>query len=45
MRGSGGVAIDATGRVFTAGFDNDVIRIVATDGIITTIAGTGERLG
>jgi sugar lactone lactonase YvrE len=36
-----GVAVDASGNVFFAEQDNNVIRKVETDGIITTVAGNG----
>ena len=34
-----GVAVDAAGNLFIADSDNDVIRKVSTNGIITTVAG------
>src|SRR5208283_3641380 len=34
-----GVAMDASGNLFIADWDSDVIRKVSTDGIITTVAG------
>lgn len=36
-----GVAVDAAGNVYISDTDNNRIRRVGTDGIITTIAGTG----
>ncbi len=36
-----GLAVDASGDVFIADFGNHVIREVNTDGVISTIAGTG----
>jgi trimeric autotransporter adhesin len=36
-----GVAVDARGRLYIADTDNNRIRVVASDGIIRTIAGTG----
>ena len=37
-----GVAVDATGSLYIADYDNSRIRKVDTTGIITTVAGTGE---
>ncbi len=37
-----GVALNAAGDLFIADGDNDVIRKVDTDGIISTVAGNGE---
>ena len=36
-----GVAVDATGNLLIADFENNVIRKVGTNGIITTVAGNG----
>ena len=36
-----GVAVDASGNLFIADEDNNVIRRLGTDGIITTVAGNG----
>ena len=36
-----GVAVDAAGNVYIADFGNNRVRKVATDGTITTVAGTG----
>lgn len=36
-----GLALDANGNLFVADAGNDVIRRVGTDGVITTVAGTG----
>ena len=36
-----GVAVDASGNLFIADTDNNVIREVGTNGIITTVAGNG----
>jgi uncharacterized repeat protein (TIGR03803 family) len=36
-----GVAVDATGNLFIADTDNEAIREVGTNGIITTVAGNG----
>ena len=38
-----GLAIDSDGNVYIADFGNHRIRKVSTDGIITTIAGTGQE--
>lgn len=38
-----GVAVDLSGNVYIADTLNDRIRLVETDGIIKTLAGTGER--
>jgi streptogramin lyase len=37
-----GVSVDQTGRVFIADRLNNAIRMINTDGIITTVAGTGS---
>lgn len=37
-----GVAVDAVGDLFIADFDNNRIRKVDTNGIITTVAGSGD---
>jgi hypothetical protein len=36
-----GVAVDASGNLFIADYDNNVIRKVGANGIITTVAGNG----
>jgi len=41
--GPTGVAVDGAGNVYVADTANDRIRRVGTDGIITTIAGTGAE--
>jgi hypothetical protein len=38
-----GVAVDATGNLFIADYFDNVIRKVATNGIITTVAGNGYQ--
>lgn len=40
---SGGVAVDAMGNLFIADLNNNRIRKVDTNGIITTVAGNGSR--
>ncbi len=40
---SEGVAVDATGNLFIADTDNERIRKVGTNGIITTVAGNGTN--
>ena len=40
-----GVAADAAGNVFIADANNERIRKVSADGIITTVAGNGDALG
>jgi sugar lactone lactonase YvrE len=42
LTGPSGVALDASGNLFIADTDNSVIRKVATNGIITTVAGNGK---
>ena len=37
-----GIGLDAAGNVYIADTDNNAVRKVSTDGIITTIAGNGE---
>jgi hypothetical protein len=41
LSGPVGVAVDASGKLFIADTDNNVIRQVGTNGIITTVAGNG----
>jgi sugar lactone lactonase YvrE len=41
LRGPDGVAVDAWGNVFIADQYNNRVRMVGTNGIITTVAGTG----
>ena len=43
MNGPYGVAMDATGNLYIADFDNNVVRKVTTNGIITTVAGDGTQ--
>ena len=38
-----GITVDAAGNVFIGDRDHDAIRRLGTDGIITTVAGTGQR--
>ena len=38
-----GIGVDAAGSLFIADRDHDAIRRVGTDGIMTTVAGTGQR--
>jgi uncharacterized repeat protein (TIGR03803 family) len=40
--GPAGVAVDASGNLFISDFDANVVRRVDTNGIITTVAGTGN---
>jgi hypothetical protein len=40
-----GVSVDATGNLFIADSENNVIRKVGTNGIITTVAGNGSGAG
>jgi sugar lactone lactonase YvrE len=37
-----GIALDSAGNLYIADFSNNVIRMVAPNGIITTVAGTGK---
>jgi len=41
IKNPGGVAVDSTGNIYIADFNNSRIRKVNTSGIITTVAGTG----
>jgi len=41
LSGPAGVAVDASGALFIADFGNSRVRKVATDGVITTVAGSG----
>src|SRR5205823_6655921 len=38
----GGLAFDRDGSLFVAAFGNDVVRRIAPDGTMTTVAGTGD---
>lgn len=40
-----GVAVDSAGNVYVADSGNDTIRKIATDGTVTTIAGTARAFG
>jgi len=42
FNGISALAFDATGNIFVADFDNHRIRRISTEGIITTIVGTGD---
>ncbi|MCF6252838.1 MAG: hypothetical protein L3J75_16450, partial [Methylococcaceae bacterium] len=43
LNGLNGIALDASGNLFIAEFNNRIRRVDAATGIITTIAGTGVR--
>ena len=43
LNGPAGVTVDATGNVYLIDYGNNRIRRIDPEGIITTIAGTGER--
>jgi sugar lactone lactonase YvrE len=42
LRAPIGLAVDALGNLYIADFDNQRVRRVSVDGIITTVAGTGQ---
>lgn len=41
----GGIAVDGAGNLYTADWYNNTIRKITTDGIIHTVAGTGQQGG
>jgi hypothetical protein len=43
LSGPGAIAVDGAGNLFIADADNKRIRKVSRDGVITTVAGTGDR--
>jgi sugar lactone lactonase YvrE len=43
LNNPGGVAVDASGVLYIADTQNHRVRKVSPDGVITTVAGTGER--
>jgi len=45
LSGIGGVAVDSSGNVFITDFMDSLVRRIATDGTITTIAGAGACCG
>lgn len=42
LNGPSGVALDAQGRVYVADSGNHRVRVIGTDGVISTFAGTGS---
>jgi RHS repeat-associated protein len=43
LNGPVGITIDAVGNLYVAEFNGNRVRKIATDGTITTVAGTGQR--